>query len=177
MVPAFCPLMEAPIACAQSSIRYTFFSLQKSRMAKISSVISPAKCTTMIAFVLSEIFFSIESGSAHQFFSSISQKTGVALQYVIGAAVAVQFKSESIISSPSLIFKEVEGKLDFDWKEIFELFKKPNVRREKIVFPKPDESKVRKVLVEEHDFSLERVEKQLSKLRDAKRQEAQRTLF
>ena len=39
---------------------------------------------------------------------------------------------------PALIFKELEeqGRLDFDWKEVFEIFKKPNVKREKVVFPK-----------------------------------------
>jgi flap endonuclease-1 len=78
---------------------------------------------------------------------------------------------------PVLIFKEVEGRMDFDWKEIFEIFKKPNVRKDKIEFPKIDENKIKEILVERHDFSFERVEKQLSKLHEIKKQSAQKTLF
>ena len=54
--------------------------------------------------------------------------------------------------------------MEFEWKKIFEIFKKPTVSKEKVEFPKADFSRVREILVEEHDFSLERVEKQLDKL-------------
>ena len=81
---------------------------------------------------------------------------------------------------PVEIFQEVEeihGDLGFDWKEVFEIFKKPNVKKERVDFPKLDEDKIRKILVEEHDFSADRVEKQLEKLRNIKKKSAQRKLF
>lgn len=78
---------------------------------------------------------------------------------------------------PVQIFKEVEERLDFNWQEIFEIFKKPNVKREKVAFPKLDEKKVKEILVERHDFSIERVEKHIGKLHEVKRQSAQKTLF
>ncbi len=45
------------------------------------------------------------------------------------------------------------------------MFHKPDVSNEEIKFPKMDENKIKEILVEEHDFSEERVEKQLEKLR------------
>lgn len=81
---------------------------------------------------------------------------------------------------PVSIFEAVEerhGKLDFDWKTVFELFKKPNVKREKIVFPKINESEIKRILVTEHDFSSERVDKQLEKIKVLKKEQGQRKLF
>ncbi|NCN98644.1 flap endonuclease-1 [Candidatus Pacearchaeota archaeon CG10_big_fil_rev_8_21_14_0_10_35_219] len=78
---------------------------------------------------------------------------------------------------PVAIFKEVEEKLDFNWQEVFEIFKKPNVAKVKIDFPKIDEAKIKEILVERHDFSPERVEKQLEKLRKGRGKAAQKTLF
>jgi len=78
---------------------------------------------------------------------------------------------------PVEIFREVEHQMDFDWKEVFEIFKKPNVRKVDVKFPKLDEEEVKRILVDEHDFSLDRVEKQLGKLHEIKRASAQQTLF
>jgi len=78
---------------------------------------------------------------------------------------------------PALIFKEVEGMLNFNWPDIFEIFKKPNVSKEKVVFPKFDAEKIKKILVEEHDFSIERIENQINNLNELRRQKTQRTLF
>ncbi len=78
---------------------------------------------------------------------------------------------------PVDIFKEVEHQLDFDWQEVFQIFKKPNVKSVKIVFPKLDEDKIKDILVREHEFSLERIENHLQKLRDEKRKSAQSKLF
>ena len=80
---------------------------------------------------------------------------------------------------PVMIFKDLEeqGRLDFDWKVIFEIFKKPNVSKEKIQWPRLNEDKVKTILVKEHDFSLERVEKQLEKLHEIKKEQAQKKLF
>jgi flap endonuclease-1 len=80
---------------------------------------------------------------------------------------------------PALIFKELEeqGKVDFDWKEVFEIFKKPNVKKETIEFPKMNKDKIIDLLVRRHDFSLERIEKQLDKFKEAKKDQGQRKLF
>lgn len=80
---------------------------------------------------------------------------------------------------PAIIFKELEeqGKLDFNWQEVFEIFKKPNVKKEKPIFKKLDEEKIIDILVKRHDFSLERVQKQLDKLKESKKDSAQKKLF
>ncbi len=80
---------------------------------------------------------------------------------------------------PVKIFEDLEkeGKLDFNWKDVFEIFKKPNVKKVKVNFPKLDAGKIKKILVEEHDFSLERIEKNLDKLKEVKGKSSQKTLF
>ncbi len=84
---------------------------------------------------------------------------------------------------PVLIFKNVEEQMmslpekeRFDWQEIFELFHKPRVVNSDIVFRKIDENEIKKILVNEHDFSEERVEKQLEKLREIKEKKKQKGL-
>lgn len=80
---------------------------------------------------------------------------------------------------PTLIFKDLEeqGKLDFNWQEVFEIFKRPNVNKEKVEWPKIDELAIKKILVEEHQFSMERIDKQLDKLRELKKEAGQKKLF
>lgn len=84
---------------------------------------------------------------------------------------------------PVFIFQSVEEQLmslneedRFDWKEIFELFHKPKVSNPNIKFYKVDEEKIKKLLVEEHDFSEERVEKQLERLRELESKKKQKGL-
>jgi len=84
---------------------------------------------------------------------------------------------------PIQIFKSVEDKMmnlpeedRFDWREIFELFHKPNVENFEIEFPKVDENKIKEILVERHQFSEERVEKQLEKLRVVQEKKKQKGL-
>lgn len=88
-----------------------------------------------------------------------------------------------IYKQPVLIFKSVEEQLmslpeedRFDWQEIFELFHKPNVVNVDFKFDKVDEEKIKKILVEDHDFSEERVDKQLDKLRDLEDKKKQKGL-
>jgi len=78
---------------------------------------------------------------------------------------------------PVKIFKEVEEKLEFNWQEVFEIFKKPNVSKDKVTFPKMDFDKIREILVNRHNFSEERVNNQIAKLTESKKQNAQKTLF
>jgi len=71
-------------------------------------------------------------------------------------------------------FKE---KVWFDWKEIFELMKNPDVDKNyKIEFPKMDFGKIKSILMD-HEFSEERIESQFDKLREVKEKGKQRTLF
>jgi len=84
---------------------------------------------------------------------------------------------------PVLIFQSVEEQMmslseedRFEWQEIFELFHKPSVVNADFKFEKADEEKIKKILVEEHDFSEERVEKQLEKLRELNEKKKQKNL-
>lgn len=77
--------------------------------------------------------------------------------------------------APALIFKQFPD-LDFDWQEVFQLFKKPDVRDAEIKFPKINQEKIKKILLE-HDFSEERINSALEKLNESKEQAKQRTLF
>jgi flap endonuclease-1 len=84
---------------------------------------------------------------------------------------------------PVLIFENIEEQLlqmreedRFNWQDIFELFKKPAVKRADIRFPKMNEEKIKEILVEKHDFSEERVNKQLDKLKDLKEKAKQKNL-
>jgi len=84
---------------------------------------------------------------------------------------------------PIQIFQSVEEQLRnlpeedrFDWKEIFELFHKPNVENFKIEFPEVNEKKIKEILIERHDFSEERVDRQLEKLRIVKEKKKQKGL-
>ncbi len=81
---------------------------------------------------------------------------------------------------PVSIFQDITerfGDVGFDWREIFEIFKKPNVSKQRVSFPKFDEVKIREILVSRHEFSEERVENQISKLKEMIRQNAQVKLF
>jgi flap endonuclease-1 len=73
---------------------------------------------------------------------------------------------------PVLIFEEVKQRIhslpeedQFDWKEIFELFHKHEVKDVEVKYPKIDEEKIREILIGRHNFSNERVEKQISRLK------------
>jgi len=84
---------------------------------------------------------------------------------------------ERIFKALEELEKEGKYKVEFDWKEIFELMKHPNIDEDyKIEFPKFEEKKVKEILME-HDFSEERIESQLEKLREAKESKKQKTLF
>ena len=75
---------------------------------------------------------------------------------------------------PALIFKSVEDRLlaqedQFDWQEIFELFKKPNVDRDvKIEFYEINKEKIKEILIS-RDFSEERIDNGLKKLEEGKK--------
>ncbi len=61
------------------------------------------------------------------------------------------------------LFKEV--KADFDWKKIFAVFKSmPIMKNYQLRWKDPDIEKINEILVEEHDFQKERVDKVTEKL-------------
>jgi flap endonuclease-1 len=71
---------------------------------------------------------------------------------------------------------ELRGKLNFDPNEIREIFRHPNVstRDDLDLTPKaPDSEKLRSFLVEEHDFSKERIDAALQRLDARKKVESQ----
>ncbi|MCL6500671.1 MAG: flap endonuclease-1 [Candidatus Pacearchaeota archaeon] len=101
----------------------------------------------------------------------------------IGPKRALQLVQQ--YKSPVLLFSALdrlvkEGKVpapEFDWREIFELFKKPNITTDyKIEFKKVDEGAVKKLLCKEHDFSEERVDSALEKIYESKEKASQKGL-
>jgi len=86
---------------------------------------------------------------------------------------------------PVLIFDAVKEKMNememrgegFDWQSIFELFRKPNVDHSaRIVFPSVDLEEIKRILLE-REFSEERIDKQLDRLKKAVDNSMQKTLF
>jgi flap endonuclease-1 len=76
-------------------------------------------------------------------------------------------------------FLKNEGKyaVNFDWKEVYSLILNPDVDKEcKIDFPKIDLGEIKKILLE-HDFSEDRINNQLEKLRVIEENKKQKTLF
>ncbi len=88
----------------------------------------------------------------------------------IGQKKALQIVQK--FKQPILIFQSIEEQIlslpeedRFDWKEIFELFHNHDVKDVEFKFEKVDEQKIKEILIQEHDFSESRVEKQLERLR------------
>jgi len=99
----------------------------------------------------------------------------------IGQKKALQIVQK--YKQPELIFNSVKEQMEnlseedkFDWKEVFELFHKPNVAHSVFVFGSVNEKKIRDILVKEHDFSDDRVQKQLERLREINELNKQRPL-
>ncbi len=99
----------------------------------------------------------------------------------IGQKKALQIVKK--FKQPVLIFQSVEEQLmnmpeeeRFDWQEIFKLFRKPETVNAEIKFPKVNEKTIKEILIDEHDFSEERVEKQLERLREIGEQAKQKGL-
>jgi flap endonuclease-1 len=99
----------------------------------------------------------------------------------IGQKKALQIVKR--FKQPILIFDSIKEQINnlpeedrFDWKEIFELFHKPNVSTSFLKFGKVNEKKIREILVEEHNFSDDRVQKQLERLREITEKNKQKNL-
>ncbi len=99
----------------------------------------------------------------------------------IGQKKALQIVQK--YKQPVLIFEQVKEQImsldeedQFDWQEIFELFHKPKVIDTDFEFAKIDEKKIKEILIKRHDFSEERIEKQLQRLREIKEKAKQKNL-
>jgi len=85
---------------------------------------------------------------------------------------------------PTLIFSAVEKQLEeqgtgmeFDWQNIFELFKKPDVTDNyEIKFSNANIEELSNILVDKHDFSEERIRSAFDKLEKIKEQQKQSDL-
>lgn len=84
---------------------------------------------------------------------------------------------------PYEIFKSVEEQIlslpeedKFNWQDIFALFYKPEVSNHDFEFKQFDEEKIKEILVRRHDFSEERVQKQIDKLKEIKQKSQQKNL-
>ncbi|MCW8966270.1 MAG: flap endonuclease-1 [Candidatus Pacearchaeota archaeon] len=84
---------------------------------------------------------------------------------------------------PEEIFGVLEEKIAdleeedrFDWKEIFNLFENHEVKDVDFKFPKIDGNKIKEILVFRHNFSEERVEKQLKRLEKLEHEKKQNSL-
>jgi flap endonuclease-1 len=84
---------------------------------------------------------------------------------------------------PIIIFESVNEQIlslpeedRFDWKEIFEMFHKPNVVDEEIHTEKLDKEKIKEILVSRHEFSEERVKDHLQRLEDSLEKNKQKGL-
>jgi len=86
---------------------------------------------------------------------------------------------------PVLLFQALnklvkEGKVaepEFEWQEIFSVFKKPNIKKDyKIEFKKINWEEVKKLLCKEHDFSEIRVENALKRVVDYEKAAKQKDL-
>ena len=89
----------------------------------------------------------------------------------IGPKTALQLvkkykKSEGIFKA---LEKEQKYEINFKWREIFELFKKPDVTKKySIKFKKINEVEIKNLLVKQHDFTEERINSALEKLQKQK---------
>jgi flap endonuclease-1 len=84
--------------------------------------------------------------------------------------------SEEIFESVKEQMKNLPEEDKFDWKEIFELFQKHKVINADFKFKKIDEKKIKKILIKEHDFSEDRIEKQFKRLKEIEEKNKQKGL-
>jgi flap endonuclease-1 len=84
---------------------------------------------------------------------------------------------------PIFIFESVNEQIlglpeedRFDWKEIFQMFHKPEVIEPEILSEKLDKEKVKEILVSRHNFSEERITEHLHRLEESFEKNKQKAL-
>ena len=120
-------------------------------------------------------------------FSVIPQKIRDQLGINEGSVMAVDTSNQMIILKKIDVdlvkqFKNF-GKLfselnpDFDWKKIYAIFKSmPVMKNYQLKWNQLDEKKIKEILVEQHDFSEERINNLLKKYNENKEQRKQKGL-
>ncbi len=94
----------------------------------------------------------------------------------IGQKTALKIVKEH--RKPEKIFEEVakEHEMEFDWKVIYELFMSPDIlKKYEIKFKPINLEKIKKIMVERHEFSEERIEnavKRAIEMKESKRQKS-----
>lgn len=93
--------------------------------------------------------------------------------YGIGPKKALKLAKE--YKDYDKLFKDM--KAEFDWKEIFSLFKNMKVEKNyKLEWKDVDEKTIKKILVDEHNFSEERIDNTINKLNESKKAKQQKGL-
>ncbi len=88
--------------------------------------------------------------------------------------IVKEFKTkEKIFESVREKIDELEEKDRFDWEEIYELFINHPTKDVDFKFPKLDKEKIKEILVTEHNFSEERVDKQIERLEEIEKSKKQ----
>src|SRR3989344_5550225 len=73
------------------------------------------------------------------------------------------------------LFNKVKG--DFNWKQIYATFKNmPIIKNYKLSWNKPDVEKIKEILVERHDFNEERINKNLDRIINLKKNKSNESL-
>jgi flap endonuclease-1 len=88
--------------------------------------------------------------------------------------VVKEFKTkEKIFESVKEKIDSLEEKYQFNWEEIYNLFINHPVKDVDFVFPKLNKEKIKEILVTDHNFSEERVEKQIERLEEVEKAKKQ----
>lgn len=95
-----------------------------------------------------------------------------------GLKIVKEYKTkEKIFNALEDDEKFEKYEINFDWKEIYDEIEEPNIKKEvKIDFPKIDPEKIKFFLLK-YEFSEQRIDNQLQKLEQVKKNAAQKTLF
>jgi len=98
-----------------------------------------------------------------------------------GVGVKTAYELVKNTNDPDKLFKYVgwdKYYSDIDWRDLVEFFMDPPVVDiEKIEWKEPDEEKIMKILVEEHDFNEERVKKAIEELKKSLKSGYQRSIL
>jgi flap endonuclease-1 len=100
---------------------------------------------------------------------------------MIGQKKALKIVKE--FETPDEIFNSMKEKMEtlddedqFNWRAIFSLFRAPKVNDVEIKFPEINFDKIKEILVKKHGFAEERIDKQIDKLIQLKKEGNQKNL-
>ncbi|MCK5234355.1 MAG: flap endonuclease-1 [Candidatus Aenigmarchaeota archaeon] len=94
----------------------------------------------------------------------------------LGPAKALKLVKEE--KTLEKVLSKVEWEFECDPNKVFDLFIKPDVTDDyKIEFNEPDAEKIHRLLVDEHEFSEDRITNSLKKLDDVRKRNQQKNLF